>query len=211
MISLGSSQFLSPTRSFRQLSILLTIHNASETSQNKIAEVTCLSSSMVNNYIKELIKDEKITVAGSTNRTMRYYLTASGYQDLTDSLLRYSAEIVQIYGTIKREILKILNSFIDEGIGSIALFGAAETAEIAYAALGETQITVKGIFDSDETKIGKFFNGMRINSPETIRNFSMDAVLITSYAKQEEIHQYIRNTIGEGVRVKKLSVLKVIS
>ncbi len=208
MIYLDTSEYLSPAKEFRRLSILLAIHNAPHASQKKIAHSTRLSSSMVNNYIKDLKRDDLLIVSGDTNRTQSYHLTPSGYKTLTDSLLSYSAEIVQIYGAVKREIANILNGFHKEGFKKIVLFGAAETAEVVYAAVKETPLIITGVVDNDESKIGKPFNGFFIQPPEKLKELNPDAVLITSYAKQEEIQKYIRNVIGEDLRIKKLSDLR---
>ena len=54
MIEPFRSTFLTPTKKYRRLSILLTILDSSAVSQHKMAKMTHLSSSMVNNYIKEL-------------------------------------------------------------------------------------------------------------------------------------------------------------
>ena len=208
MIYLDNSRFLSPTKDFRRLSILLAIHNAPQASQSKTALATRLSSSMVNNYIKELRRDDLIVVVGNTNRSQSYYLTPSGYKALTESLLSYSAEIVQIYGSVKAEIANMLNEIYEDGIETLALFGAAETAEVVYAAIKQTPLVVVGVVDNDESKIGKPFNGLFIQPPYKLKEINPDAVLITSYAKQEEIHAHIRNVIGKKIRVKKLSDLR---
>ncbi len=210
MIYLDTSKFLSPTKKFRRLSVLLAIHNAPQASQSKIAHATRLSSSMVNNYIKELKRDDLLIIAGNTNRTQSYHLTASGYRLLTDSLLAYSSEIVQIYGAVKREIGNLLNGFHKEGLKTIALFGAAETAEVVYAAVKDTPLVIVGIVDNDISKIGRPFNGFFIQPPEKLREINPDAVLITSYAKQEEIYKSIRNIIGDDIRIKNLSDLRSI-
>ena len=155
------SKYLTPTKDFRRLSILLSIYNSPHASQHKIGKENDLSSSMVNNYIKCFKEEGIINVTGSTNRNQRYYLTQAGYSELMRSFLSYSAEIVQIYGAVKREISKILRRYLKEGIQTIVLFGAAETAEVVYAAVKQTSLSVIGIVDSDPLKQGKRFDARR--------------------------------------------------
>ena len=101
MIKPFSSTFLTPTKAFRRLSVLLAIHDSPNRSQHDMARITHLSSSMVNNYIKAFQREGSISVSGESNRTQRYHLTPAGRNELISSLLAYSADLVQLYGTTK--------------------------------------------------------------------------------------------------------------
>jgi predicted transcriptional regulator len=187
--------------------MLLSIHNSPKASQHQIAKGTHLSSSMVNNYIKVLKDEQLITISGKTNRTQSYHLTDSGMDDLKESLLSYSAEIVQLYASVKHKISQILNGFYDEGIRTIVLFGVAETAEVVHAALKDTRLVMIGVVDSDVAKHGKPFNGLFIQSPDELKTIKPDAVVITSFARQEEILKDIKKLVGKEIKIKKLSDL----
>ena len=207
MIQPYRSKYLTPTKEFRRLALLLSIHHAPKASQHQIAKDTHLSSSMVNNYIKLLKHEKLITISGNTNRTQSYHLTAQGADDLWESLLTYSAEIVQLYASVKLKITEILNSFYAEGIRTIVLFGVAETAEVVHAALKDTHLVMIGVVDSDVSKQGKPFNGLFIQSPDRLKQIKPDAVVITSFARQEEIFKNIKKLLGKEIKVKKLSDL----
>lgn len=205
MIQAFYSKYLTPTKHCRRLSVLLTVHNEPKVSQHQIAKKTNLSSSMVNNYIKCLKDEGVITVSGKTNRTQSYHLTANGQNELRESLLEYSSEIVQLYSAVKREITQILNGFYQEGIRTLVLFGVAETAEVVFAAIKESPLVVIGVLDSDPGKQGKPFNGLIVQEPAKLEQINGDAVVITSFGKQEEIHERIRQLVGDKVIIKKLS------
>ena len=207
MINPIYSRFLSPTKRLRRLSVLLTIHHSPESSQHAIGRNTGLSSSMVNNYIKNFRHEGLITVSGHTNRTQSYHLTSEGQKTLREALLHYSTDIVQLYGSVKREIAQILCGFYKEGIRTVVLFGAAETAEVVLLAIKETQLVMIGVVDSDKEKHGKPFNGLLIQPPEALKRIQPDAVLITSFARQREIEKSIRKYIEKRTKVKKLSEL----
>ena len=207
MIQPFQSKFLTPTKKFRRLSVLSAIRSAPRISQHKIAEIIYLSSSMVNNYMKELEKHGLITVSGNSNRTQEYHLTSSGRDELISLLLSYSAEIIQLYGGAKREIVEKLRYLHFEGIQTVALFGAAETAEVVYAAIKETSLTVIGMVDSDRVKQGKPFNGLTIRAPEELSEINADAVVITSFGRQEEIYERVRRLVGKEIKILKLSDL----
>lgn len=205
MIKAFQLKFLSPTKQSRLLSVLFSIYEEPEASQHKIAVNTNLSSSMVNNYIKWLKQEGFITVLGKTNRTQQYHLCEAGRVMLRQSLLDYSAEIVRLYGSVKNEIANILKDFYNEGIRTIVLFGVAETAEIVFAAVKRTALVVIGVVDSDDSKQGRIFNGLEIRSPEDITEIRPDAVVITSFGRQEEIYQQVRAIAGNEIKIRKLS------
>jgi len=207
MIEPFTSSFLMPTKRFRRLSVLLAIHNNPNVSQHKMAEMSHLSSSMVNNYIKKFKEEGLLWVSGKTNRTQTYHLAPSGEQELISLLVKYSTEIIQLYGAAKRELTNRLRQMATDGICNIALFGAAETAEVVNAALKETPLKVKAILDNDPNKQGKPFNGLTVQPPDFLEEIDVDAVVITSFGKQDEIYAFIRKLVGRKVEVRKLSEL----
>ena len=205
MINAFHLKFFNPTKQSRLLAVLFSIYDEPHTSQHKIAAETSLSSSMVNNYIKWLKQKGFIRVAGNTNRTHQYHVSESGRIMLRQLLLDYSAEIVRLYGNAKDEIANILKGFYIDGIRTIVLFGVAETAEIVYAAAKRTALVIIGVVDSDPSKQGRIFNGLEIRAPEDITEIRPDAVVITSFGRQEEIFQQVRTISGKKIKIIKLS------
>ena len=205
MLKAFSSDYLNPTKRSRRLSVLMSIHKEPNASQHKIAKCADLSSSMVNNYIKSLKTEGIITVNGRTNRTQSYHLTKNGQNELRESLLAYSSEIVQLYSAVKCEIAQIMRGFYQEGIRTLVLFGVAETAEVVYAAIKITPLVVIGVVDSDPAKQGQPFNGLIVQEPQKLEEINPDAVVITSFGKQDEIQECIRGLLGDKIRVKKLT------
>lgn len=207
MIPPFHSKFLAPTKNFRRFSVLLSIYNAPEISQSQIGRITHLSSSMVNNYIKELQEEGLIEIVGDTNRTFSYHPTRSGKNELMSLLIDYSTEIIQLYGAAKREVAGILNGLHSDGIRLVALFGAAETGEVVYTAIKETPLTVIAVVDNDPKKQGKAFNGLIVQHPEVLKTISVDAIVITSFGKQDEIFDYIKQNLEESIMVIRLTNL----
>ncbi len=205
MILWSESSFHTPTSKLRRLSVLMAIHNFPRVSQHRIAQMTDMSSSMVNNYMKRLQQEGLLKVTGQTNRTQHYHLTAAGEKELLTEILKYSAEVIQLYSAAKKQVLERLKRFHSEGIRSIALFGEAENAEVVHAALKDSPLTVTGIVDSDPGKQGTRFNGFVVGTPESLKEMNPDAILITSFARQEEIHGCIQRVLGDTVQVRKIS------
>ncbi len=197
-------KYISATKHTSSLSVLLSIQKTPDASQHQIARRSNLSSSMVNNYIKQLKQENLITIEGDTNRTLSYHLTPQGHNKLKQSLLSFSIETMQLYSFVKQEIAQILQGYFEEGIRTLVLFGVAETAEVVYAAIKRTPLVVIGTVDSDMSKHGTPFNGFVIQPPDKINQIKPDAVLITSFSKQEEIHDCIRQISGDCIPVKKI-------
>nr|WP_162459247.1 winged helix-turn-helix transcriptional regulator [Desulfosarcina ovata] len=189
---------------------MLAINGSPNKSQHAIARQTHLSSSMVNNYIKRLHEERLIRVEGTTNRNQTYHLTDAGHKSLREAFLAYSAEIVRLYGAVKTEISEILMGFFMEGVRSVVLFGVAETAEVVYAAIKQTPLVVDAVVDSDEKKQGKLFNGLVIQAPDTLQWMHPDAVVITSFGKQEEIYTSVKTLVPSKVKIKRLSEHPVV-
>lgn len=177
-------------------------------SQHLIAQKSHLSSSMVNIYIKELRQAGLITVSGKTNRTTEYHLTPKGQKKLFQDFISFSSETVQIYAAVKREIIRLLKRYETNGIRTVVLYGASDTAEVVASAIQQTRLVVLGIVDGDSAKQGHLFNGTLIQAPETISQIDPDAVLITSFARQDEIYNNIETIIGDNIEVLTLTELQ---
>lgn len=207
MINPFISKFLTPTKKFNELSVLLAIHSDSKNSQHKIGEVAHLSGAMVNNYMKDLQQSGLVSVNGDSNRKMSYHLTSTGRDMLVSSFLAYSTEIVQFYAAAKHELGRKLNELHSEGIYNVALFGAAETCEVVLAAIKETPLRVNAIVDSEKSKQGVYFNGIIVQHPERLKQIQPDVVIITSFGRQEEIYSYLVELVGENLKIIKLTDL----
>jgi predicted transcriptional regulator len=207
MIEPFNSKFLLPNKLYRQLSVLLAIRTKSRISQHQIAKLTHLSSSMVNNYMKELQGKKWITIDGKTNRTHSYHLTPVGQAELISLLLNYSSEIIQLYTAAKREVAERIKNLCSEGVHKVALFGAAETAEVVHAAAKDLPLQIEAVVDSNPARQGMRFNGLTIQAPEELKEKNIDAILITSFARQTEIQDLIKNLLGDSVKIRTLSDL----
>ena len=96
-----SAEFLAPTKKLRRLSVLLAIEHNPSISQHAIGKMTCLSSAMVNNYVKQLQREKLITMSGESNRTQTYHLTESGKSELSELLGLYAAELNALNSTAR--------------------------------------------------------------------------------------------------------------
>lgn len=205
MIEPYQSKYLAPSKRYRRFSLLLSIKKNARITQKQLGRETWLSSSMVNNYIKEMVKEDLLNVSGETNRRMTYYLTPKGKKYVADHFLCFSAEIVQFYAGVREEIVDILTECYMDGIRTVVLYGASDTAEIVYSAIQKTEIVVTGVVDNDPLKKGSLFLGNVVQSPSKINEIRPDALLITSFARQNEILESLKNRVNDQIHIKVIS------
>jgi DNA-binding MarR family transcriptional regulator len=188
----------------KRLLILMAIEENPHISQNNLAEDVGLTSSMVNNYIRELSKKGMISIKGKTNRTMSYNLTPKGLKEKMSLLIAYTIETTELYQDAKQEFAGKLKEVYDEGIHNVVLFGAGETAEILYNASKSLDIEIIGIVDNDPEKQGKLFGNLVVQPPGFIERIKPDGVIIASIGRQDEIYEQISPLIVKGISVRKI-------
>ena len=194
-------EFFHPTKAMRELFVLLSLDETEKMSQHELARKIGVSSSMANNYMKQVVGQGMVAASGHTNRTMKYAVTRKGNDQLARLMSRYSREIARLYSIAKREVEKRLLRLHEAGIKNVVLFGAAETGELVYAAAKNTPLRIVGWVDSDEAKHQVRFGEIRVSSPALIETFQPDAVLIASSGKADEIRRQLRRLPEKGIAV----------
>ena len=189
----------------KKLLILSAIEKKPHISQSNLASEVGLTSSMVNNYIRDLSREELISIKGKTNRTMSYNITLKGLKKKTSLLVAYTLETTGLYQDAKQEFAQKLQRIYDEGIHNAVLFGAGETAEIIYNASKSKDLEIIGIVDNDPDKQGKLFGNLIIQPPEFIERINPDAVIIASVGRQGEIHSQIHSLRDKGIAIRTIS------
>ena len=200
----GNLQFFKSSPLFKKLLILTALEKNPAISQHTLAHEVGLTSSMVNNYIRDLSEQKLISIKGSTNRSMHYNLTPKGIRERMSLLISYNLETTVLYMDAKREFALRLQTIYEEGIRKAVLFGAGETAEILYNASQALKLEIIGIVDNDPAKQGKLFGNLIIKPPHCIEEIKPDGVIIASVGKQEEIHKQVAVLMTKGIAVKKI-------
>jgi len=197
-------KFFKSSPLLKRLLILTAIEENPHISQNNLAEEVGLTSSMVNNYIRELSKKGMISIKGKTNRTMSYNLTPKGLKEKMSLLIAYTIETTELYQDAKQEFAQKLQEVYDEGIHNVVLFGAGETAEILYNASKSLDLEIIGIVDNDPEKQGKLFGNLVVQPPGFIERIKPDGVIIASIGRQDEIYEQISSLTVKGISVRKI-------
>lgn len=183
-----NGKYLKPSKDARVLAVLGALSDDSTLSQFELGRRLSLSGAMINQYLKRLQEDGHITFKPINGKSFRYELTKQGELTLRDMFLDYSVETIQFYSAVKGYIQARLRHLASEGKSRLVLFGASETCEVVLSALEDMDLTVLALCDNDRSKQGKSFHGHMICDPVMLEQMEPDAVVITSFGKQDEIH-----------------------
>ena len=195
---LVNKTYYRPSKAARYLAILDTLAQDSQVSQNELGRRANLSGAMVNQYLKEMAETNLIEFERVNGKSFRYLLTDEGETRRRTMFSGFSSETVQIYTALKAVIVHKLANLKNRSLVKLILFGASETCEIVLQALRSTGgFEVMALVDNDPAKAGKTLGGYVISPPVVLDSLRPQAVVITSYGCQEEIHGQLRELYGQ--------------
>ncbi|MBN2139812.1 MAG: winged helix-turn-helix transcriptional regulator [Desulfovibrionaceae bacterium] len=190
---ISEGKYLKPSKNTRVLAILDSLAGNSGLSQFELGRRLNLSGAMVNQYLRQLQERELVRFLPVNGKSYRYELTASGERSRREMFSDYSSETIRLYTTVKNFVLHKLDPLLAAGRTRLALFGAAETCEVVLSALKGSEFKTVVLLDNDPRKHGHYFNGHVISPPCVLENADCDAVVITSFGRQDEIHQQLES------------------
>ncbi len=184
--------FYRPSKEARYLGILDSLAGGENLSQLEIGKKTCLSSAMINQYLKELQAKNYVRYERINGKSYRYILTPLGETKRREMFSIYASETMQLYSTLKELVLKKLAYLQDRNITKVVLFGASETCEIVLSAIKTTEaFDIVALTDNNPQKHGKLLGGHVISPLEILESVNCQAVIITSLDSAEEISQQL--------------------
>ncbi|SNR67934.1 Predicted transcriptional regulator, ArsR family [Humidesulfovibrio mexicanus] len=189
---LSEGKYLKPSKETRVLAILDSLSQDSGLSQYELGRRLKLSGAMVNQYLKLLQEQNLIEYRPVNGKSYRYVLTSGGEKSRRQMFSDYSSETIRLYTNIKDFIANRLRGLEARGRRRIALFGASETCEVVLSALRDTAFQVVAVVDNDTGKHGAPFHRYVISAPVVLEQVDCQAVVITSFGRQDEIHQQLQ-------------------
>jgi len=202
---LADGKYIKPSKETRVLAILDSLSQDAALSQFELGRRLKLSGAMVNQYLKLLQAKNLIEFRPVNGKSYRYVLTSGGEKSRRQMFSDYSSETIRLYTNIKDFILSKLRNLELRGSKKIALFGASETCEVVLSALRDTGFQVVVVVDNDVDKHGTLFHGYVISSPLVLEHVDCQAVVITSFGRQDEIHQQLQPiSIKRGLETVRL-------
>lgn len=182
--------FLTATTKLKELSLLRHMEARPDTTQKEMAEVIGAAPSMVNVYLNEYEAKKYIVREYISARTVKYRVTAEGLKRKNYLLITYLHELLKLYKLAEDNVEGFLGELEDKGYRKILLYGAGEVAETILGIIRGRDgglLEVVGVVDDDENKKDKEILGFKIINTRNIEDYEHDAVVITSYAFEDEI------------------------
>jgi predicted transcriptional regulator len=184
-----------------QLNILKEVAANATITQAELASRCSLSVAMVNNYMKELCGAGFLEYRRKSIKTVSYYLTPDGEQQLEFLNSELINEMVSRFVDAKNQIYNQICSQAHTELRRAILFGCGHLAQLAFHALESNGVCILGICDYNMDAIGSDFCGREVMNPSQIRFLSPDAVIIADSQRTEEIYQNITSLSDIGIDI----------
>lgn len=183
-------KFFSPTSELKELLLLQHIEKNPDTTQKEIAKVIGGAPSMVNVYIDNLEEKNYMVRDYKSAKIVYYNITSEGVKMKNYLLINYMRELLDLYRLAKENVEKFLLEIEERGYSNLLIYGAGEVAETILGVIrdrNKDSLKVLAVIDDDEDIQGKELLGYKIISRADINHYEHDAVVITSYAYEDEI------------------------
>lgn len=187
----------------RTLKILEEIDNDRAPTQRDLSKKLNISLGLVNLFIKRLGKKGYFKIKAIPKNRIKYILTPKGAAEKSRLTYKYIQFSFDFYKKTRKELQKLLNDLMDQGVEQIVFWGASDLAEIAYISLQETTISLVAVVDDE--KIGDNFLGFGIKNSKMLNSISFDRILITSTDSQDKAMEAI---LKQGVHYSKVVILE---
>ena len=188
-------KYFSPTSELKELLLLQHIEEKPDTTQHEIAKVIGGVASMVNVYIDRLEKGNYMIRDYKSAKIVYYNITPEGIKRKNYLLINYMRELLDLYRLAKESVEDFLRGIEDKGFEKVLLYGAGEVAETILGVIRDRNkdtLNVLAVIDDDATIHGINLLGFTVISREEIYKYDHDAVIITSYAYEDEIRAKLK-------------------
>jgi DNA-binding MarR family transcriptional regulator len=187
----------------RNLKILEEIDNDRAPTQRDLSKKLNISLGLVNLFIKRLGKKGYFKIKAIPKNRVKYILTPKGAAEKSRLTYKYIQFSFDFYKKTRKELQKLLNDLMDQGVEQIVFWGASDLAEIACISLQETTISLVAVVDDE--KIGDNFLGFGIKNSKMLNSIVFDRILITSTDSQDKAMEAI---LKQGVHYSKVVILE---
>ena len=187
----------------RTLKILEEIDNDRTPTQRDLSKKLNISLGLVNLFIKRLGKKGYFKIKAIPKNRVKYILTPKGVAEKSRLTYKYIQFSFDFYKKARRELQKLFNDLMDQGVERIVFWGVSDLAEIAYISLQETTIMLVAVVDDE--KIGKNFIGFEITNSKMLNSIVFDRILITSIDSKDDVLETIKK---QGIHHDKVVMLE---
>lgn len=191
------------TQELRTLKLFEEIENEKAPSQRDLATRLNISLGLVNSFIKRLTQKGYFKITNIPKSRARYILTPKGAAEKTRLTYDYIQQAFNFYKDARGKLRDLFQQFEKQKITKVVFWGTGELAEIAYLSMLETGTILVAI--ADEKMVGETFLGYRVVSPDDLRSFEYDRVLVTS---MDSTGGALKAILGIGVPRNRIKLIQ---
>jgi len=187
-----------------QLNILREVAANAKITQAELANRCSLSVAMVNNYMKDLCKNDLLEYYRKSVKSVTYHLTPSGVRYLETLQTELIGEMAGMFAAAKEHIRKRIMDQARSALQRVVLYGSGHLAQIAFHALESADISVQGVCDDNPDRIGSEFCGREVVNPSQIQFIEPDALIIADNNLSKEILSKLDALAQYGIELIRL-------
>jgi len=192
---LKNLKFFNPTSELKILLLLEQIQSSNKITQNKLARYIHSAPSMINTYVKQLEKEGFLVKNKKTKRNVEYIITKKGIERKNYLLVTYMNELIELYNLTKINIELFIKNLIKRNYKNCVFYGAGETAKViikVFKDIPKLDFKLMFLVDDDINKQGKKIEGYDVMSNVNLKEYDIEAVIITSCVYEKKIRDKLR-------------------
>ena len=192
---LKNLRFFNPTSDLKILLLLEQIQSSNKITQDKLAHYIHSAPSMINIYIKQLERKGFLVKNKKTKRNVEYIITKKGNDRKNYLLVTYMNELIELYNLTKINIERFVSNLIKRNYKNCVFYGAGETAKVIIKVIKDMpKLDFKLMFliDDDINKQMEKFEGYDVVGNMNIKEYDIDAIIITSCVYEKEIRNKLK-------------------
>ncbi len=193
--SINNMVYFTATTRLKELTLLQFIETNPNTTQKEMASVIGAAPSMVNVYLDNLEDNNYLVREYISQKKVNYKITKEGIKRKNYLLINYMNELLELYRLAKSHVENFLRGVESRDFNNILLYGAGEVAETILGVVrdrNKDNLEIVGVIDDNKKLQGKDLLGYNIISIDDIGQYKHDAIVITTYAYEEEIKEKLR-------------------
>ncbi len=200
-----------------ELNILQEIDSDGQCSQRELSRRSGVTLSILNVYLKGLVRKGYVSVRDMPGRRLWYNLTPIGMAEKAKMTLEYMKWSLGKYQDIRDRVRIVCQKLKKENKSNIVICGVSDAAEIFYLGTIEAGLNVVGVVD--DSRAGKKWLNFPVKKVGSLKNRgSYDAIIIGDIDRYYELAQQLANLsisdemyqVCTGQRVKTVTVVQVV-
>jgi DNA-binding MarR family transcriptional regulator len=178
------------TNDLRTLRILEKVETAEPPSQRDLARELNISVGLVNSFIKRMAQKGYVKATTVPRKRIRYILTPKGIAAKTKLAYDYIQYSYHFYKQSRERLRRLFRELEDQGVRTIAFFGAGDLAEIAFLSLQESGIRLTAVVDDRPGR--RRLLGRRVLPATAWRDTPCDRLLVTDDRDRGAIQERLK-------------------